>query len=57
MMNLAKRLWMEEEGQGMVEYGLIIALISVVAITVLSGIGTKLLGQFQKVDDALPGTP
>ena len=27
-----KRFWMNEEGQGMVEYGLIIALVAIVVI-------------------------
>lgn len=53
MMNLVKRLWKEEEGQGMVEYGLIIALISVVAIALLTDIGTNLQTKFQSVKDAL----
>jgi len=53
MMNLVKRLWKEEEGQGMVEYGLIIALISVVAITLLTDIGTNLKTKFTDVKNAL----
>ncbi|MFZ5942653.1 MAG: Flp family type IVb pilin [Bacillota bacterium] len=58
MMNLVKRLWSEEEGQGMVEYGLIIALISVVAITLLTDIGTNLKTKFTDVKNALaPATP
>lgn len=43
----------EESGQGMVEYGLILALISVVCITVLTNIGTKMETKFNKVDAAL----
>ncbi|MGI6143485.1 MAG: Flp family type IVb pilin [bacterium] len=38
MLALAKRLWQEEEGQGMVEYGLIIALVAVVLIGALVGL-------------------
>lgn len=53
MMDLMKRLWKEEEGQGMVEYGLIIALVSVVAIVTLTSIGNKLLAKFQEVDTAI----
>ncbi|MGI6227869.1 MAG: Flp family type IVb pilin [Peptococcales bacterium] len=53
MMNLVKKLWQEEEGQGMVEYGLIIALISVVAVGVLGTIGTKLVAKFNAVESEL----
>ncbi|MFN8575682.1 MAG: Flp family type IVb pilin [Candidatus Sericytochromatia bacterium] len=41
MMNLLKQLFVDEEGQGMVEYGIIIALISVVAIVAIKSIGKK----------------
>jgi len=34
-----KHFWMNEEGQGMVEYGLIIALVAIVVIA-----GLKILG-------------
>ena len=43
----------EEEGQGMVEYALILALIAIAAITILPSIGEKILGIFTDVDDAL----
>lgn len=51
----------EEEGQGMVEYALILALIAIAAITVLPNIGQKILGIFTDADNALgqtvtPGT-
>ena len=46
----------EEEGQGMVEYALILALIAIAAITVLPNIGDKILGIFTDVDDALEAT-
>jgi len=32
MKNLLKRLWKEEEGQDLVEYGLLLALIALAAI-------------------------
>lgn len=43
----------DEEGQGMVEYGLLIGLISIVVIGVLIAIGPKLKEMFKKADDAL----
>jgi len=55
LLNTIKRLVLEEEGQGMVEYGLILALISVVAIFVLTSIGNQLVAKFQEVLAALGG--
>ena len=43
----------EESGQGMVEYGLIIALVSIVVIAALTLVGTKLTGLFQKIANTL----
>lgn len=43
----------DEEGQGMVEYALIVALISIVAIAVLVLVGKKIGEIFTKVDDEL----
>ena len=47
----------EEEGQGMVEYALILALIAIAAIAVLPGIGGKIKGIFEDVSGALDKTP
>lgn len=53
-----KKLWnkfiSEESGQGMVEYGLILALIAVVVITVLTNLGTKVKTTFESVESAMP---
>lgn len=46
MMDLVKKLWTEEEGQGMTEYGLIIALVSVLLIGVLVGFKDKIAAVF-----------
>jgi pilus assembly protein Flp/PilA len=43
----------EEEGQGMVEYGLILALVSIVAIAVLVFLGPAVADIFQEVTDEL----
>lgn len=42
-----------EEGQTMAEYGLLIALIAVVLITVIGLVGTSLTTKFQEVVNAL----
>jgi pilus assembly protein Flp/PilA len=44
-----------EEGQALVEYALILALISVVAIGVLTTIGTNVDARLQQVATALAG--
>lgn len=43
----------DEEGQGMVEYGLIMALISIAAIAVLVLIGPKITTIFTNASTAL----
>ena len=58
MMNKVIALLKEEEGQSMVEYGIILALISVVAIGVVQAIGKKMSnaegsGAFDKVNAQL----
>lgn len=44
----------DEEGQGMVEYGLIIGLISVVAIVAIIAIGPKVADYFNDANTAMP---
>ncbi len=53
MMKLFKSLIREEEGQGMVEYALIIALIAVVVMVALSPLGTKIAAMFTKISNSL----
>ncbi|MDO4701562.1 MAG: Flp family type IVb pilin [Erysipelotrichaceae bacterium] len=47
----------EESGQGLVEYGLILALIAIVVIASMSLVGGKLDGLFKKIDASLPANP
>jgi pilus assembly protein Flp/PilA len=42
-----------EEGQGLVEYALIVALVSVVAIAVLTGLGADVVSKLAQVTSAL----
>ncbi len=42
-----------EKGQGMVEYGLIIALVAIVVIAAIVLLGGNLTGIFNKTADAL----
>jgi len=46
----------DEEGQGMVEYGLIIGLIAVVVIAALTVLGPQIAGMFENVANSLPTT-
>ncbi len=46
-------LWKNEEGQGMVEYGLIIALVAVVVIVGLTLLGGKANNLFGNVSNKL----
>jgi pilus assembly protein Flp/PilA len=48
-MVMLKRFFHEEDGQGMVEYGLILALVSVAVILILTTLGTNLTGIFTTV--------
>ncbi|MBO1265988.1 Flp family type IVb pilin [Proteiniclasticum sp. SCR006] len=52
-MEMLKRLWNDEEGQGMVEYGLIIALVAIVAIVGLKLVGDSVGGIFNDVSAEL----
>jgi len=53
MLSLLKSLWKEERGQGMTEYGLILALLVIGVIAVLVVMGPKLVQKFQNVSDNL----
>ena len=43
----------DEEGQGLAEYGLILALIAVVCITALTTMGTSISGKLGEINTAL----
>ncbi len=56
-MEILKNLLRDEEGQGMVEYGIIIALISVVAIVAIKGIGSKVSKEYLHTSQMLDAIP
>jgi pilus assembly protein Flp/PilA len=53
MKSLFSRFVQDQSGATAIEYGLIAALISVVCITVLTTVGTKLNQKFDSVSNAL----
>ncbi|OPY55953.1 MAG: Flp/Fap pilin component [Pelotomaculum sp. PtaU1.Bin035] len=57
MLNLAKRLLRDESGQGMAEYGLILALVAVALIGGLTALKNGLAGTFSTVTTAVTPAP
>ena len=53
---MLKNWFKDEEGQGMVEYGLIIGLIAIVVIVALVLLGPRIRDLFQNSADSLPTT-
>lgn len=53
MLAMMKNLWKEERGQGMTEYGLILALLVIGVIAVLVVMGPKLAAKFTAVSNKL----
>lgn len=50
---IMKKFFMNEEGQGMVEYGLIIALVAVVVIAAITLLGNGVRDKFNEITDNL----
>lgn len=50
---LFKKLHKDEGGQGMAEYGLIIALVAVAVIGALALLGPRIAAKFNEVNQAL----
>jgi pilus assembly protein Flp/PilA len=55
LMGLLQSLRDREEGQALVEYSLILALVSVVAIAALTSIGNDVVAKLDEVVTALGG--
>ena len=54
-MNLLKSFYTEEDGATAVEYGIMVAAIAAVIITIVIAVGTKTNSAFDKVDSAMGG--
>jgi pilus assembly protein Flp/PilA len=53
MMNLMKRLWKEEEGQDLIEYALLIALIALAATVGMSALANSINKEFTNLGTSL----
>lgn len=54
MIQVLKKLMADEDGQGLVEYGLILGLVSVVCVAALTAMGGNINGTLGKVNSQLP---
>ena len=52
---LLRKLLVEDEGQTLVEYGLLVALIALVVIAALTLLGQKIANTFNTINANLPG--
>jgi pilus assembly protein Flp/PilA len=50
---MVRSFFIKEEGQGLVEYALILVLIAIVVIAVLTTLGTKVSGVFSRINGSL----
>lgn len=53
MMDHLKRLWQEEEGQDLVEYGLLLFLLALTAIAAVRGVGSAVASVFTNAATSL----
>ena len=54
--NYVANMFRREEGQGMAEYGLILALVAVVVIVALTALGGSISAKFDEVVAGLGGS-
>ena len=54
MKNLIVRFISEDQGQDLIEYGLLIAIITTACIVAITAIGGKVAGYFTALNVALP---
>jgi pilus assembly protein Flp/PilA len=56
MKNLLVRLWKEEEGQDLTEYGLLLVLIALVAVVSMQTLGSAISDAFVNATNNLTST-
>jgi len=56
MKSIIARLWTEEEGQDLVEYGLLVVLIALGCIVAMQGLATAIGTAFSNAANQLTGT-
>jgi len=54
MKELIVRFLGEEEGQDLIEYGLLAALISIIAVLAIASVGTKLTTSYGNIAASIP---
>lgn len=53
MLNIVKKLWKEEEGQGLAEYAFILLLVAVVCVAALKLLGESISEKLADVEQGL----
>lgn len=56
-MDLVKKFFVEEEGQDLAEYALLIGLIALVVVAAVTILGNQLSGVFNKIGNAVSNWP
>ena len=56
-MNLLRMMWQDDEGQDLVEYALLAALVGVVAIVSITAAGGSIQGIWTSISGALAAVP
>jgi len=56
MRNMLRHLWMDEEGQDLTEYALLLVLIALVAITTMKTLGSAVSNVFSNAAASLSNT-
>lgn len=57
MLATLKRLWKDEDAPTAVEYGIMVALIAIVIIVAVTGLGNRLVQVFTGATNAMPAAP